>query len=253
MSGNLMVHAGGWHATEDEVRAVTTPPATDTFHPIPHGDFVDLLDGMIDEFDLKVQRKRFALAKDGARLFGVYDLAPPESALANSLKPDWALSIGLRGSHDKTMARGLAAGHRVFVCDNTALSGEVSMTRKHTSNIERDLRNLMAEMFAKLEPLQARQAAEINGWKGWEVTEPEADHAIVQAIRGKVIPITHAAKVIDAWDQPPHPEFEPRTVWSLFNAFTEAAKTRTPEAQYRGTLGLSGFFRKAFPVLPLAA
>jgi hypothetical protein len=51
-------------------------------------------------------------------------------------------------------------------------------------------------------------------------------------------------KVIEAWEEPRHEEFAPRTAWSLFNAFTEVQKSAPPRAQMEGTLRLSSLFRK---------
>nr|MBS0019438.1 hypothetical protein [Gammaproteobacteria bacterium] len=43
--------------------------------------------------------------------------------------------VGLRGSYDQTLPRGLAVGSRVFVCDNLAFSGEVTIKTKQTTFI----------------------------------------------------------------------------------------------------------------------
>ena len=51
-------------------------------------------------------------------------------------------------------------------------------------------------------------------------------------------------KVIEAWDEPKHEEFVPRTAWSLFNAFTEVLKAGPPRQQMEGSLRLSSLFRK---------
>jgi len=50
--------------------------------------------------------------------------------------------------------------------------------------------------------------------------------------------------LIEAWDEPRHEEFAPRTTWSLFNAFTEVQKGSGPRAQMEGSLRLSSLFRR---------
>jgi len=50
--------------------------------------------------------------------------------------------------------------------------------------------------------------------------------------------------VIEAWEEPKHEEFTPRTAWSLFNAFTETQKGAPPRAQMEGSLRLSSLFRR---------
>ncbi len=41
----------------------------------------------------------------------------------------------VRNSHDKTFPAGIVAGTQVPVCDNLSFAGEISLARKHTSNI----------------------------------------------------------------------------------------------------------------------
>ena len=68
------------------------------------------------------------------------------------------------------------------------------------------------------------------------------DH--VREVRSRVLPASRLPKVIEAWEEPPHPEFAPRTAWSLFNAFTEVQKANAPRAQLEGSLRLSAMFRR---------
>lgn len=67
---------------------------------------------------------------------------------------------------------------------------------------------------------------------------------MVEAIRANVLAASRLPKVIEAWEEPRHEEFTPRTAWSLFNAFTEIAKGAPPRAQMGGSLKLSSLFRR---------
>jgi hypothetical protein len=102
----------------------------------------------------------------------------------------------------------------VFCCDNLAFSGEVTMHRKHTVNVFRDL------------------------------PPAHAHHLIVEAIRANVLPASRLPKVLGAWEEPKHEEFRSRTAWSLMNAFTEVQKGVSPRAQMEGSLRLSLLFRR---------
>ena len=48
--------------------------------------------------------------------------------------------------------------------------------------------------------------------------------------------------VFGYWQKPPHDEFEPRTNWSLYNAFTETAKVLTPPRQLKLLTGIKKVF-----------
>ena len=67
---------------------------------------------------------------------------------------------------------------------------------------------------------------------------------MIEAVKGNVVPASRLPKVIEAWEEPRHEEFTPRTAWSLFNAFTEVQKGSGPRAQMEGSLRLSALFRR---------
>ena len=52
-----------------------------------------------------------------------------------------------------------------------------------------------------------------------------------------------ARRVHDLYFQPIHEEFQPRTMWSLSNAFTSAFKELEPIPQYKATAKLAGFLQ----------
>jgi hypothetical protein len=52
-----------------------------------------------------------------------------------------------------------------------------------------------------------------------------------------------ARQVHDLYFGPVHPEFEPRTLWSLSNAFTSAFKELDPIPQFKATPKLAGFLQ----------
>ena len=48
---------------------------------------------------------------------------------------------------------------------------------------------------------------------------------VVKALDGGATLPRRLPQVLDEWRKPRHQEFEPRTAWSLFNAFTESMKS----------------------------
>jgi hypothetical protein len=46
-------------------------------------------------------------------------------------------------------------------------------------------------------------------------------------------------------NSPPHQEFQPRTMWSLSNAFTSAFKELEPIPQFKATAKLAGFLERS--------
>lgn len=235
---SLMIHRGGWEATKADLAAVPVPDPTESYHPVPYGRFLEEVELHVPRFGLKVQSSAFALAREGSQMFGVLTCVNGKPAA------DYALAIGVRNSYDRSLSVGLVAGTRVFCCDNLAFSGEVKMNRKHTVHVFRDLPDLIYRMLSQVSSMRERIDGEIATMKVRELPPAHAHHLMVEAIRANVLPASRLPKVLEAWEEPRHEEFAPRTAWSLFNAFTEVQKVAGARAQMEGSLKLSALFRK---------
>ncbi|OFV84717.1 MAG: hypothetical protein A2W26_13650 [Acidobacteria bacterium RBG_16_64_8] len=238
MSGTLVVHRRGWEATKADLASVPVPEPTESYHPVPYGRFVEEVELHVPRFGLKVQSEAFALAREGAQMFGVLTCTNGHGA------DDYALAIGLRSSYDRSLALSCCSGSRTFVCDNLAFSGEVTMSRKHTVHVFRDLPDLIYRMLSQVSSMRERIDGEIAAMKVCELPPAHAHHLMVEAIRANVLPASRLPKVLEAWEEPRHQEFAPRTAWSLFNAFTELQKGGSPRLQMEGSLRLTALFRR---------
>ncbi len=221
----LILHAGARKATFDEVASTRTPVATETYQPVPHGELLELVKRELSLSSMNIVDEAYGLWRGGQRLFGVLQL---ENDAA-----DYGLTIGIRNSHDKTMPASVALGSLVFVCDNMAFSGEVTMRRKHTVNIFRDLPGLVSQSVAALIEGKGRQAERIQAYKDMQLSDEQAHDFMIQGIRRRVMPVTKLAKWIQEWDRPKHDVFKERTLWSLFNGATEALKGSLAELPTR--------------------
>jgi hypothetical protein len=233
----LTLHRGGWEATKADLAAVPIPDPTESYHPAPYGRFIEEVELHVLRFGLTVQSSAFALAREGGQMFGVLTCVNGKPAA------DYALAIGLRSSYDRSLALSCCSGSRTFVCDNLAFSGEVTMHRKHTVNVFRDLPDLIYRMLSQVSSMRERTDGEIAAMKVRELPPAHAHHLMVEAVKANVLSASRLPKVIEAWDEPRHEEFAPRTAWSLFNAFTEVQKGGSPRFQMEGSLRLTQLFR----------
>lgn len=219
MSGStLMLHAGAARATLDEVRNVPTPLATDTWQPVPHSVLIDGVISRLTDVGFEVTKDEHGIGKQGQIWFGVFDLAPRNAG------DEYGISVGLRNSHDRSIAAAAAMGSRVFVCDNLAISGEVRFVRKHTPEILNDLPRLMDETVAKLSTLERFMHLRIAHYKESALDDRDAAHFLVRSINQGALPIQRMKATWNEWLRPTHEQFAPRNAWSLFNAFTESLK-----------------------------
>lgn len=216
----LCLHAGAGLVDREAVNAVVTPQATKTWTPVAHGHLIDAVENSLTAGGLAIADRSFALTKDGNRLFGLITLGRQDNEPG-----DYAVTIGLRNSHDKAFRLALALGTRVFVCDNLAFSADVVLDSRHTRFIYDRLPRLVADGVAGLVQHRQLQAKRVEHYKALEVRGQSHLHDIVlRAYRAQAIPAQAIVKVIEEFETPRHPEFNDWTGWSLFNAFTETAK-----------------------------
>ncbi len=215
---NLILHCGAQAAERRQVVEIPTPHATATWTPIPHIALVTQVETIIRGNDLIVGTQAHSLSHDGQRYFGLMEIQRHET------DQDYCWVLGLRNSHDKSFPAGITAGASVFVCDNLSFSGEVKLARKHTRFILRDLPRLVQSAVGRLMERWHHQDQRIGSYKLAAVNDRTAHDLVVRALDVGVCTSRQLPRVLTEWRTPRHEAFHPRTVWSLFNAFTETLK-----------------------------
>lgn len=224
----LCLHAGAERITRQELEALPLPkPLGPRHNPFPFGEDVRLVTEELARQGLTVTEEAFGVTytKEGdpARYFGVLELAHE--------RLDHALVVGLRGSYDQSISRGLAVGSRVFVCDNLAFSGEVTYQTKQTTYIGDRLPRLIAEAAHRVPQLAQLQSIRFDKYRLTELKPRHGDAALVELFRREVLNSQTLARAVQEWDHPSHDEHaeDGWTVWRLHNAVTEAIKAKDPD------------------------
>ena len=229
-----MLHCGGHIATREQIAAVPTPASTPTWMPVPHINLITRVEEALVTHGMQVVTSAFALAKEGSRFFGLMQIARQPGEGENPAPKDYGYIVSLRNGHDKDWKIMMGVGSSAFVCDNLAFSTEIQISRKHTNRALIDLPRLVSSATGQLAERWNDQGKRIEAYKTHELTDSQANDLIVRAYDSGVAPITLIPSVIKEWRTPRHPEFQSRTVWSLFNAFTECLKPS--EQNSRGSL-----------------
>jgi len=222
--------------TRLQLADVPTPLGTATHRPVPHVEVVEALVETLSFRHIGVVTEEYAVSKDGMKMFGVLDL--------DTGMPGCRFSIGVRNSHDRSMRLAAVVGVRVTVCENMAFSGDFQpVLAKHSKHFS--LQNALSigvdQMQRNFEPMR-RQVEE---WRSMQISTMAAKLIIYQAfVESDLDAPKHLARQVhDLYFRPVHPEFEPRTLWSLSNAFTSAFKELDPIPQFKATAKLAGFLQ----------
>jgi hypothetical protein len=86
------------------------------------------------------------------------------------------------------------------------------------------------------------QDKRIEAYKNSELTDVAAHDLIVRSIDARALTATQVPKLLQEWRHPQHPEFAPRTAWSLFNGYTEVLKPLSLNELSARTQRLHGLF-----------
>lgn len=226
---NLIVHSGGFHATRSEVEAVPTPPSDRTYTAVPYATYLRMIETAVRDHGYTIDGERYALSKRAENFFAIWSLKNGVN------QPDWGMLLGMRTGHDRKTGLSLAAGSHVFVCDNWAFSGEVVIHAVHRGDVESRLVPKVTSALVQTKGYHLQFANRVEKWKSEEISDERARALVLYAAEVGAFPVTKALPVINEYLEPRHEEFKPRTMWSLFNAFTEVQKARGPESLFKDT------------------
>lgn len=244
MALNFSIYCGGKEVERQDLRHVETPRATQSHVPVPHSDYVDMIEDAFRLVGLAFGEQAHAVAREGNQYFGMAEVV---GDIGKNSK--WATVAGFRGSHDKSIARELVIGDQVFVCDNLCFFGEIKFGRKHTTNIMRDLPDLIHGAVAQIKSRSEDQAVRYERYQVAQLKDSVVNHTIIQMLRQGVINTQRVEKVVNEYYEPSHVEFlndnGERTIWTLHNAVTESLKGIGPNSLPRRTIQLQDLLDKA--------
>ncbi len=228
----LLLHQGGQECSLQDLQNIPLPAETRSFKPVGHYDLAvniaQVASELLREFTL--YNSQFGVARDGAQLFGVHTFKNTNEELG--------LSIAFRNSLDKSLSVGMAFGAKVLVCQNLALTGTIVKIRKHTTNVHTDLEEMILTGVYRARTSFISAVDEAAKMKRIEIDDNGAYRALGHLFGHKVLSPRQMPIALKEWDHPSHDEFEPRTLWSLYNAATEALKSSPPQSIMERHIGL---------------
>jgi len=232
MESTLIAYEG--KLDRQQLALVPTPPGTATHKPVPHHEVVNALVETLGFRHIGIHAEEYAVSKDGMKMFGLMEL----ETTFNGCR----FAIGIRNSHDKSMRLAMTVGYRVFVCQNMAFKGDFEpVLAKHSKHFS--LQNALSVGVDQMQRNFDPMVKAVDRWRESQLTDVSAKLLIYQAFieSDLEVPKHLARPVHDLYFNPQVEEFQPRTIWSLSNAFTSAFKTLDPIPQFKATAKLAGF------------
>jgi hypothetical protein len=111
---------------------------------------------------------------------------------------------------------------------------------KHSKNFS--LQNALSIGVDQMQRNFDGMRKQVDAWRESQLSDTVAKMIIYRAFieSDLEVPKHLARPVHDLYFSPEHEEFQPRTMWSLSNAFTSAFKQLEPIPQFRATAKLAG-------------
>ena len=245
---------------------ILIPQATRTYQPLSNEDFVNMIYKVAALHGVVLENEQFGLDLKGQRFFGVCDVVGKDF-----FGGDIQLTIGFCNSGNGSMAARFCIGSKVFVCSNrcfysytdekTGINENIIRPHKNLDNegIHNGLFNQVNVSFQKLDEFRDSQEKFYEGLTNRKIDDDTAYATIVRAAQQGIINKTKMLTLADFWgyqssqpekeDKEWHEEFMPRTVFSLFNCFTQIEKERfskNPVQSNIKTMDIATFFRSEF-------
>jgi hypothetical protein len=220
----LLMHSqDGQHVPRTELATIPLPQQTDSYQPVPHADLVKMIETIGQDIlsGYRFDREDYGLARDGRQLFGTHTYRVSED-------DQMGLTIGFRNSYDKSLSVGLAVGASVFVCDNLAFTGDLTVMRKHTSNVLTDLEDMVIATIFRCRKNYCQITSDAESMAEHALADDDAFKMLGLLFGKGVLTPRQLPIVKKEWMKPSYPDFEPRNLWSFYNACTEGLKGSPP-------------------------
>ena len=219
IQATLMNHRGAVEVDRNALQTIDAPPPTDTWFPLKHSVVLDRVCETLDGAGFGIDSMQLSVARNEQRFFGVLKLQ-------NRVTNECSLAVGIRNSTDQSFPIGFCVGERTFVCDNLAFHSEIIVTRRHTKFGETRFGEAVSKAVLTLNDYQVQAADRVARLQHWELSQLEADSLLLRSFEQGIVSSRLLPDVIKAWRNPEYPEFEPRTGWSMLQAFTGCLKER---------------------------
>ena len=227
-----------------ELSHMPVPAGTRSWSPIPHNLLIDQVLEATEEMGLNITKEWHEVDNGGLRYFGKFFIGDERETEAG-----YNFVLGVRNSNDKTFSAGVCCGSSVLVCSNLCFSGDITLSRKHTRFIRRDLPGMVYNAVDGVVDMREHQYKRIQAYKAAKIGDLHMSALCVRAMVEGVISSSQIGKVWGEWKEPSHSEFESRTVFSAMNAFTEVFKTVNPMTMNVRGQGLHQLCDRAASVL----
>ena len=207
-----------------ELGLIKVPEQTETYIPVSHQELVTKIKKAgTKHYNTSPFETKLEINHRGQQMFGSMTFHDGSQLSGSGMNR----SIGFRNSYDKTLPIGVCGGASVVVCSNLMFTGDIIKMRKHTQNVEDDLDKLIQKLFDDVDRRYDQSVEDKLTMEQINFSDTDAGNYLGQLfVNQGVLNGSQLNKAAKEWFE--SPVFKERTLWSAYNACTEALKTSHP-------------------------
>lgn len=261
--GRMMVHCGARLATLEQIEALPAPPSLGRYHkPVHHAEFIYALLGQLQERGIAIGKQAFAIG--GTRTWEGDDITPAMTLRDTGVfayldvtipgidaDPDYSFGLAARSDNAMRVALRIAAGLRVFACDNLAVSGtDIVLCRRHTLHL--DLQRGISEGLDRYIVECGATKQDTDRLKSTHVSDRDAESVLYRIFAKKRLPLRLLPEAHANFFELPFgdnvndaevSDVAPRTLWGVANALTRTIRGEPLPIQLRHSQAIDVAFR----------
>ena len=207
--------------TLDELSRVPLPLQTDTYTPVAHRDFIELVTNISGDFGFSMRESSYLSNSDGKVAIAKLSFIDP-----NDGEMDY--QVGLLNSYNKTKAATIGIGSVVLICSNGMLSAEHALKRKHTSLVWNDLIDMVNDSIRVLAEQHRRNIEAREMLKSVNISLTDYSEIVGRMFIEEEIITVNQLSLIKKERLNSSSPFRENNLWSLYNHTTQALKTAHP-------------------------
>tara|TARA_R110002074_G_scaffold130998_3_gene273110 strand:+ start:1676 stop:2551 length:876 start_codon:yes stop_codon:yes gene_type:complete len=196
---------------------------SDRYGIVQHGSLIEAAEEGFENAGLGAFERNVYVTGDGARMRAHYDFKDQTRALRREdrqVGDEVGLRLTLQNSFDRSLRVSFALGMLRLVCTNgmTTLENEVSMTKKHSANVET---NFLEDAITKA----------VSNWdtaiaKAESLTQRTIEHDQGLTILGNLVRMgalsdRMSGEIAKVWNSPEYDLDKARNLYNLYNATTQ--------------------------------
>ena len=216
----------------ENLGTIKYPERTDTYVPILHKDFAELVLETSDKQGFRVRNTNYDVAREGNIMRGIFAFVGDD--------PLMDMQVGILNSYDKSKKVTIGLGSQVFICQNGMVSADYTMKRKHTGSVEDDIKYMIEEGMKRLYDEYRRNIEVREKLSSIEIAKSRYAELIGRMfIEENIITSTQLNIVKKEFEE--SKLFPEPTAWSMYNHVNQALKFGHPADYINQHINLHNF------------